>query len=422
MIPGRENPWRGCVVVAAVACLSGLPTGGLCDEVTATRIAALSADEAAEWQTYWERSQAAASRDRDALATEVRAAGLSEAVRPPSGGDFKIPDDLSAEWCRSAAGESLIAAVLSYQTPAGGWSKHTGYGKGPRQPGMQWSSQSAPGKSPHYLGTIDNGATTKEIRFLAAAATATGRADCAAAVNRGLDYLCAAQFPSGGWPQVYPLEGGYHDNITLNDDAMTNVLELLQDVADGAPEFAGVDPERREQVARALDRGIACLLACQFMQDGHRTVWCSQHDPITLEPAPARAYEPAALSGVESSHVLRFLMQRPRPSPEVKACIEAGLAWLESAQVTGLAKVKQEGRTTYLPDDASDAVFWARFYDLETGAPIFPGKDGIVYPTYEAMAAANSKLGYDYLSTLPGSILRNGQKKWRKQLEKTGSL
>jgi PelA/Pel-15E family pectate lyase len=34
-------------------------------------------------------------------------------------------------------------------------------------------------------------------------------------------YLLAAQFPNGGWPQVWPLEGGYHDAVTFNDNAVS---------------------------------------------------------------------------------------------------------------------------------------------------------------------------------------------------------
>jgi hypothetical protein len=30
--------------------------------------------------------------------------------------------------------------------------------------------------------------------------------------------------------------------------------------------------------------------------------------------------------------------------------------------------------------------------------------------------AARNQMGYDYMTTLPGSILNNGQKKWRKML------
>jgi len=115
--------------------------------------------------------------------------------------------------------------------------------------------------------------------------------------------------------------------------------------------------------------------------------------------------------------VIEFLMRLPSPSPEVVASIEAGLAWLDGAQVKGLARVKRDGRTIYVVDGSSSDVYWARFYDLTTGKPLFPGKNGVVYDSFEEMAAANDKLGYDYYSTRPGSILRNGQKKWRKKLE-----
>ena len=79
--------------------------------------------------------------------------------------------------------------------------------------------------------------------------------------------------------------------------------------------------------------------------------------------------------------------------------------------------MKREGRTLYVADASSNDAYWARFYDLATGKPMFPGKDGVVYQSFEELAAANDKLGYDYYSTQPGSIVRNGQKKWRKRLQ-----
>jgi hypothetical protein len=39
----------------------------------------------------------------------------------------------------------------------------------------------------------------------------------------------------------------------------------------------------------------------------------------------------------------------------------------------------------------------------------------VVYSSFAEMSA-NNKLGYDYYTTLPGSIVGNGQKKWRKLL------
>lgn len=388
-------------------------TAGLClDEARLSDV-----PDGAAWRAYLARSRSLAAADRDALAEELRAAGLPVPLKAAGGGDFRPPSGEEREWYSGDEAGRLADAVMSFQTPSGGWSKHLGYSKGPRPPGTQWTSQSEPGKAPHYQATFDNAATVREIEFLASVWRASGRQDCRDAASRGLDFILAAQYPNGGWPQVFPLEGAYHDLITFNDDAMTNVLELLHAVGSRDPRYAFVDDDLRRRLQSALDRGIACVLAAQVKVDGRPTVWCAQHDPLTLAPAKARAFEPPTLSGVESAHILEFLMRLPTPSPEVVESIEAGLAWLDAAQVKGLTKVKRGGRTIYVPDEASADVYWARFYDLTTGKPMFPGKDGVVYPSFEAMAAANDKLGYDYFSTQPGSILRNGQKKWRKRLE-----
>jgi len=404
---------RFAAILLLLAVVGRLPAA----EVDAARINDLSGQAAATWKACLERSERLALRDADALRAELAAAGLTAATKAPSGGDFRLPDDDDRAWYAGDEAARLADAIISFQTPSGGWSKHTGYSKGPRQPGMQWTSQSDPGKPPHYQATFDNAATVHEIEFLATIWEATNRDDCRDAALRGFDFILAAQFPNGGWPQVYPLEGGYHDNITFNDNAMTNVLQLLQAAVDDDRRYAFIDDERKRRLTDAFDRGVACVVEAQVVVDGRKTVWCAQHDPLTLEPTQARAFEPASLSGVESAHLIKFLMGISKPSPEVIASIEAGLAWLEDAQVKGLAKVKRDGRTIYVVDASSNDAYWARFYDLATGKPMFPGKDGVVYQSFEEMAAANDKLGYDYYSTQPGSIVRNGQKKWRKRLQ-----
>jgi PelA/Pel-15E family pectate lyase len=409
--PDVIRPAARCagVVVLQLACMA---TGWCLDE---TRLS--DVPDAAAWHGYLARSRTLAAADRDALAADVKAAGLAAATKAPNGGDFRPPDADEREWYAGDEAQRLADAVISFQTPSGGWSKHTAYSKGPRRPGMQWTSQSEPGRPPHYQATFDNAATVREIEFLASVWRATGRDDCRAAAQRGFEFILAAQYPNGGWPQGFPLEGGYHDLITFNDDSMTNILVLLRAGTSDDPRYAFVDADLRNRLRSALDRGVACVLAAQVEVDGRATVWCAQHDPLTLAPAAARAFEPPALSGVESAHVLRFLMSLEEPSAGVIAAIEAGLAWLEGATVTGVSRIERDGRTIYAKDPASTERYWARFYDLATSEPLFPGKNGIVYASFEEMAAANDKLGYDYYSTRPGSILRNGQKKWRKKLE-----
>ncbi len=404
-------------LVAAVAVCAV----GRGDELSPSRLASLPPAEATAWQEYLDRSSSRAAADAAALEAECEHAGLDHPARAPSGGDFGPDLDAADAWFAGSEAAQLTAAVLSFQTPAGGWSKKLGYSKGPRQIGMQWTSQSDPGKKPRYQATFDNGATVTEIEFLVRVWEATERDDCRAAVNRGLAFILDAQYPNGGWPQVYPLQGGYHDNITFNDGATDRILYLLQAVQAGEPRFRCITEQLRGRVGEALDRGIGCVVRCQVEIGSRKTAWCAQHDPLTLAPAAARAYEPASLSGIESGGIVRFLMSIPQPSADVVASIEAGLAWLDSAKLEGLSRVKRDGRTLYVADDASAEVFWARFYDLSTGRPIFPGKDGVTYDSFAALAAANDKLGYDYLSTRPGAIVGNGQKKWRKRLVKAGA-
>lgn len=385
------------------------------EPITPGRVNDLPATEQPAWQAYLERSQANAKADEAVVVAEVAANKLTNALRAPSGGDFKMHTKAGAAWFAGDEAKQLANAVLSYQTPSGGWSKHIGFSRGPRKPGMQWTSQNEPGQPAHYVATFDNGSTTEEMIFLANVWRATKRDDCKAAFIKGLNFILAAQFPNGGWPQVYPLEGGYHDDITFNDDAMTHILELLHAITSNEPAYAFLDESQRQKAAAAVAAGIRCVLKMQIVQDGKRTVWCAQHDALTLRPAAARKMEPATLSGLESAHILSFLMTITNPSPEIVAAVEGGLTWFERAKITGLRKSKHEGQTVYETSTASTEFYWARFYDLKSSKPVFPGRDGILYDSFAAMAADN-KLGYDFYTTQPGSIVKNGQKKWRKML------
>lgn len=390
-------------------------SSALAEPVTADRIGQLPAAEQSAWKTYWERSQSNAVADAAVIQAEVAANKMTSAIKAPSGGDFKLKFEPGDTWFAGAEAKQLADTILSFQTPSGGWSKHMGFSRGSRKPGMLWTSQNEPGQPAHYVATFDNGATTSEMDFLAAVWLATKRDDCQAGFIKGLNYILAAQYPNGGWPQVYPLEGGYHDDITFNDDAMTHILELLQGVADKKKCYAFVDESLRQQAAKSLAAGLACVLKTQITVAGKPTVWCAQYDALTLQPGSARKMEPATLSGLESAHILKFLMTITNPTPETVSSIEHGLKWFDAAQITGIGTASVNGKSVYVSDPASTKVRWARFYDLKTGKPIFPGRDGILYETFEAMAASN-KLGYDYYTSLPDSVIKNGQKKWRKQL------
>jgi PelA/Pel-15E family pectate lyase len=387
------------------------------EPIDAKRVEALPPADQTAWEGYIFLSRSFAQADADALQAEVASQGMPKALRAPEGGDFKLSKKAGDPWYAGEEAKQLAEIILSYQTPSGGWSKHTGYNEGPRKPGMQWSSQYEPGQSPHYQATFDNRSTTEQLHYLANVWQASGDESCKDGFIKGLIFILSSQYPNGGWPQVYPLEGDYHDNITFNDDAMTHVLELLLAIEKQEPRFAFLEPTLREKVKEALAQEIECVLKTQVVTDGKKTVWCAQHDPITLEPARARKMEPATLSGLESARLLKFLMTIPQPKPDVIEAVDAGLDWMENARIAGLTRSKVNGKTAYLDDPTSNEIYWARFYDIGTGKPVFPGKNGKLYETFTAMAAEN-ELGYDFYSTLPQSIMTNGQKKWRKMLAK----
>ena len=406
----RILPFFACSTLYVMAFATGLA-----EPITADRTNELPVSEQAQWQNYIERSQTNALTDQAAIQAEVSANKLTNEMRAPSGGDFKLPAKMDSVWYSGDEARRLADAILSYQTPTGGWSKHTGYSKGPRRPGMQWTSQNDPGKPAHYVATFDNRSTTEEMYFLAAVWHATKREDCKAAFIKGLKFIFAAQYPNGGWPQVYPLEGAYHDDITFNDDAMTRILELLHGINRNEPYYTFLDESQRQKAADSLAAGIRCVLTTQVVQAGKPTVWCAQYDALTLTPSAARKMEPVTLSGRESASILKFLMTINSPPPDLVAAIESGLGWLERVKITGLTKTKRDGKTAYETSTSSTQVYWARFYDLTNSRPVFPGRNGVIYNSFAEMAAEN-RLGYDYLSTLPGSIVNNGQKKWRKML------
>lgn len=271
----------------------------------------------------------------------------------------------SAEWFQSEEGRRIADNVVSWQSPHGSWPKNS-----------DTMSRPYEGNKDEIKGTFDNDATTGEMRFLARAFRATEESHYLRAFLKGLDHIFAAQYPTGGWPQHYPLSNGYYSHITFNDNSMVRILEFLRDVG-GSSDYAFVESDRRAAARTAFDKGIQCILDCQIVVNGKRTVWCAQHDAVDLRPRPARSYELESLSGGESASILTLLMSLDNPSQEIQQAIQAGAAWYESAKITGIRVVSKEGFGCMVIDDPDGSPLWARFYEIETNRPFFCDRDGI---------------------------------------------
>ena len=147
-----------------------------------------------------------------------------------------MPLDKAAAWYAAGDARHVADVIVSFQTPAGGWSKNQPRDGALRLPGQSYAPDNLskyPGNEDfdtprdahwNYAGTLDNNAAITEMRLLARVASAApGRVGDSYRVSflKGVRYLLNAQFPNGGWPQVWPLEGGYHDAITYSDDAVS---------------------------------------------------------------------------------------------------------------------------------------------------------------------------------------------------------
>lgn len=289
-------------------------------------------------------------------------------------------------WFQSEEARRLTTHILSWQSPYGSWPKNKNTAGAPYT-----------GDPTRLKGTFDNGATTGEIRFLARAFRATGEERCRQAVLKAIDHILAARYPTGGWPQFHPPPANsYHRHITFNDGTMVRLLELLREVA-AAPAFDFVDASRRAAARAAFDRGIACILKCQIPVNGKLTVWCAQHDEKDFSPRPARSYELVSLSGAESAGILHLLMSLESPTPEVIRAVKAGADWFASAKITGLRQTR-EGRNRVMVADPNAPPLWARFYEIETGRPLFAGRDGV--PKYNfADIETERRNGYAWYGT-----------------------
>lgn len=385
--------------------------------LTQERIDKLPVHDRAAWSAYLKRSQQQAMRDRATLTQERKGLAVIPPLPREQFNAHSVPLDRDAAWYATAEARHIGDVVVSFQTPAGGWSKNLDMATSARLRGQSYATNNvsrllgpndfdAP-RYPNwnYVGTLDNDATNTQIHFLALLSTANSGAAGAtyrASYLRGIHYLLAAQFPNGGWPQVWPLEGGYHDAITFNDNALTEAAAVLTDASSGRGEYAFVPADLRRQAAAAAARALDCILAAQIVVQGKRTLWAQQLDALTLAPVSGRNFEPAAIATGESADVLIYLMSLPKPSAAVISAVRDGVAYLKSIAIYG--QEWQGGRGVeggrHLVATAGAGPIWPRYLSLTTGKPIFGDRDKTIHDEVSELSLERRN-GYAWYSAGP---------------------
>jgi len=410
---------------------------------------ALPVGQRGVWLEYLKRSEAQKAADKRALAAER--VGMTEL--PPLPKQYfsarSIPLHRDAAFYKSEEARHIGDDILSFQIASGGWSKNLDMSV-PRLKGQAYATanlapvSSGPGdfdeaqdESWHYVGTLDNDATNTELHFLAELSAAWPGPEgdkYRASFLRGIEYLLHAQYPNGGWPQVWPLEGGYHDAITFNDDAVTESAEVLTLAAEGLKvrsagedeaissskmpgdvktatqtameDYSFVPATLRVRAKAAAAKALECILATQVRVGGELTVWAQQHDPLTLKPVAGRNFEPASLSSGESASVMLYLMELPKPTAAVVKSIDAAADWFEAHKIMGYTFTGGRGTPggRKLTAVAGAGPIWARYYSIETGKPIFGDRDKTIHDDVMELSLERRN-GYGWYGAEPAKAM-----------------
>ena len=270
--------------------------------------------------------------------------------------------------------------------------------------------------------TIDNSTSYTHVDYLAQAYNLLKDDRYKRAAIKGIEYLLAAQYPNGGWPQYYPIEQGrYSRYITFNDGAYIGVMELFKKIVDRNSDYAFLDSKTREQVKASFDKGIDCILKCQIVDMGVLTVWCQQHDNADLTPAWARAFEPPSICNGESSEIVLFLMSLDTPSPAIITSIKSAVEWFKASEIHGI-RVKTvpapPEKSIYhtlttdriVVEDSLAPVIWTRYYELETHRPLFCDRNSkFLYRLSDV--SHERRVGYGWYTYAPQKVL-DAYPKW----------
>lgn len=288
---------------------------------------------------------------------------------------------MDADWYGSAEAISVADTLLGVQKTNGGWMKNDQFHKLTSTALAARKALSGnDGRSAHSC--FDNYATTQEMRFLAKVYNKAKQQRHLDAFKRALNLIfTAGNGLSGGWGQYWPLNSdkySYQNYITFNDDLMTNMLRILQEIYEEKGDFKGlVDEATRTQCKKQWDKALECVLNCQINDNGVKAGWCAQHDPVDFLPTEGRPHELPSVSGSESAALLSYLMTINKPSEQLQQCITSAVKWFKEHKYMENKAIEDYTNANGEADrhivDKTGSNLWGRFIQIggESGKAIY---------------------------------------------------
>jgi len=284
------------------------------------------------------------------------------------------------------AAEKAADALIAGEISTGGWNYFIDFG-GPEATRQFYDTVGTNAwrleEFQHYWGnaTFDDNGTAETMKFILRLYAEKLDPRYGAEVRRNVDFILASQYPSGGWPQRYPLKhefvhhglADYTSYITFNDDVTAeNVAylimanEVLQD----------------QRLLPAIHRGMDVYLLTQ--QGQPQPGWALQYTPDDLKPAAARSYEPRALATHATASAVKQLMHFYRLTGDSRylARIPEALDWLESVRLP--------------PDLVKNGRAYPTFVEIGTNKPLWLHRTG-----------SNVTNGHYYADHTPGHLIEH---------------
>jgi PelA/Pel-15E family pectate lyase len=125
-----------------------------------------------------------------------------------------------------------------------------------------------------------------------------------------------------------------------------------------------------------------------------------------LKPCAARNFEPISECSLESSHLVKFLMTIPHPSPAIVAAIEDAMKWFPAHAFHNVTWNRDDTKGSGLVPKEGAPDLWARFYEIGTGKPLFGDRDRTIHYVFGELSNERRK-GYGWYQPSIGSVFES---------------